>query len=374
MKRRLLASLVLIALVTTGCAATFTAGAAVVNGVAITKADLAAAVKSLGAQGGGGPATPEAERGALQSLITAEVVRQAAQARKAAPTTEAVDEQLNQIKSQFQNEAEFQARMTEAGLTLVTLRERIVDGLTKEALTKQLAAPVTAEQVAEVYKTQRETFRQISTKHIMIALDQDTNEKEAKSLAQQILTRLKAGESFTALAKKYSDDPGSKDKGGKLGAIPVAQIAQQIGQAYADAAEAAKIGVPVGPVKSQIGYHVIVTLSRKTQPLSEVSDTIRTELEGQSGEAALADFLRVELGKASIQVNPRYGDWDAASGSIAAHQGFTPASPALDPNLPPGGELGGVPPAEPGATVGDMNVKEGPMSAPLPVVRPAGSR
>jgi hypothetical protein len=91
-----------------------------------------------------------------------------------------------------------------------------------------------------------------------------------------------------------------------------------------------------GPVKSSFGYHIIVTLKKRIQPLSEVEATIRQTLENQVGTRAITDFVTALVKKATIVVNPRYGDWDAATQSITAHQFFRPApgeSPSPTPSV-----------------------------------------
>ena len=103
---------------------------------------------------------------------------------------------------------------------------------------------------------------------------------KTKALANEVHAQVRnrsATDSWNAVAKKYSEDPGSKDSGGKL-TISKGQTVPEF-----DAASfALKTGEVSQPIKTQFGYHVIQTLSdvkpKKTQPLTEVRETIRQEL------------------------------------------------------------------------------------------------
>jgi peptidyl-prolyl cis-trans isomerase D len=81
------------------------------------------------------------------------------------------------------------------------------------------AEPTDAE-LREIYETNPERFRtaeQRRARHILIAVDDDTDDAEARKLADEIRSRLTQGEDFAALARKYSDDPGSASGGCDLG-------------------------------------------------------------------------------------------------------------------------------------------------------------
>ena len=75
---------------------------------------------------------------------------------------------------------------------------------------------------------------------------------EKFSLAQEILERLKKGESFALLAQQYSID-GSRKRGGDLGEFGRGMMVRP----FEDAAFALKPGEISGVVKSQFGYHII---------------------------------------------------------------------------------------------------------------------
>ena len=72
------------------------------------------------------------------------------------------------------------------------------------------AAPVPSTQLPE----------QAQSRHILINVAPNADAKTdaaAKAKAERVLKQLQAGGNWTDLAKKYSDDPGSKDTGGELG-------------------------------------------------------------------------------------------------------------------------------------------------------------
>ncbi len=75
---------------------------------------------------------------------------------------------------------------------------------------------------------------------------------EKLSVAQEILERLKKGESFAALAQQYSID-GSRKRGGDLGEFGRGMMVKP----FEDAAFALKPGEVSGIIKTQFGYHII---------------------------------------------------------------------------------------------------------------------
>jgi peptidyl-prolyl cis-trans isomerase C len=75
---------------------------------------------------------------------------------------------------------------------------------------------------------------------------------EKQSQALKVAEELKAGASFSDLAKKYSTCPSGK-RGGDLGQFGRGQMAKEFEQA----AFALKPGQVSEPVKTQFGYHII---------------------------------------------------------------------------------------------------------------------
>ncbi|MFN2492700.1 MAG: peptidylprolyl isomerase [Pyrinomonadaceae bacterium] len=85
--------------------------------------------------------------------------------------------------------------------------------------------------------------------------------KQNRSKAEEVLKRAKAGEDFSKLAKEFSTDPGSKEKGGDLGWFGHGQMVPEFEQA----AFALKPGQVSEIVESKFGYHIIKLEDRKTE-------------------------------------------------------------------------------------------------------------
>ena len=81
----------------------------------------------------------------------------------------------------------------------------------------------TQQQIQQYYNDHLSDYQvpeQAKSRHILISVPAGADAKTdaaAKAKAESVLKQLQAGGSWTELAKKYSDDPGSKDQGGELG-------------------------------------------------------------------------------------------------------------------------------------------------------------
>ena len=143
-------------------------------------------------------------------------------------------------------------------------------------------------------RKQYEVADQVQTRHILISVPKGADAKTdaaAKAKAEDVLKQIRAGGNFGELAKKYSDDPGSKDKGGEYPMTPTTGFVP----VYSQAAMALAPGQTSEPVRSDFGYHLIQTLKKEaahTKPLSEVRDSISLVLNQQKTGAALQAFAQ----------------------------------------------------------------------------------
>jgi peptidyl-prolyl cis-trans isomerase D len=113
---------------------------------------------------------------------------------------------------------------------------------------------------------------ELRASHILITFKADAGE-EAKLTAKLKIENLrndieKKGADFAELAKKYSEDPGSKDKGGDLGFFRKGMMVP----AFEKMAFSLKPGQLSAPVETQFGYHLIKVTDRHEAKLSTLDD------------------------------------------------------------------------------------------------------
>jgi parvulin-like peptidyl-prolyl isomerase len=122
---------------------------------------------------------------------------------------------------------------------------------------------VRAVREAQLYREQlRESFadqvqseqEQVWARHILVA-DQ--------ALADELLTRVQAGESWEELAAEFSTDESNKDQGGDLGWFTRGAMVEPFEQAAFEGA----VGEVVGPVETDFGWHLIEILGHETRSL-----------------------------------------------------------------------------------------------------------
>ncbi len=176
----------------------------------------------------------------------------------------------NEIKSYYeQNKSKFQIpekRVVRYGLLdLNQLRQ---------------SATVSDDELKVIYQQniqQYEVPDRVHVEHILLTTvgKTDAEVAEVKKQAESILAQARKGANFEDLAKKYSDDPGSKPKGGDLGWLVHGQTVPEF--------DKAAFNTPKGEisdlVKTQYGFHIIKVLDKEnahTKPFDEVKDSIRT--------------------------------------------------------------------------------------------------
>jgi peptidyl-prolyl cis-trans isomerase D len=179
---------------------------------------------------------------------------------------------------------------------------------------------------------------QVKTRHILISAPKGADAKTdaaAKAKAQDVLKQLQSGAKFADLAKKYSDDPGSKDQGGELPMMPTSNL----DPTYAKAAMALNPGQTSGLVRSQFGYHIIQTEQKDaahTKPLAEVHDIIAAQLESQKASAAAQNYanqLAAEARQNGLDKTAAAHNLHVVTTDFLGHDGVIPSLPDSAPVL-----------------------------------------
>ena len=171
----------------------------------------------------------------------------------------------------------------------------------------------------------------VHAQHVLVKVAKDATPAQdaaARKKAEDVLARAKKGEDFAALARQYSDDPGSKANGGDLPPFGRGAMVPPFEQA----AFSMQPGEIRGPVKSDFGYHVIKLIGKLPagrQSLEEATPRITSLLTQDQVKAASqrrADELAKKVGKNASDEDLRKltddvvsfdaTDWVSAQGQV----------------------------------------------------------
>ena len=284
-----------------------------VNGEAVTRAEFDRAVEALEARAGGPIPSEQREqvlRRVLDQLVGYKVLVQEVGARHVEVPDSEVDARLTQIRGQFPSEEAFTQMLAERKLTLEQVKS---DARQDMAISKMIDGEIAAkiavspEQVADFYAKNPDQFKQgesVRASHILIGVPRGADEParaQARAKAEQVLTEVKAGKDFAALAKEHSSDPGSAANGGDLGFF---QQGQMVGP-FNDAAFSMAPGTTSELVETDFGFHIIKVAEKKTGrtiPLEEVKPQVEQYLQQMNRQQQTDLFVNSLKAKGKIEV------------------------------------------------------------------------
>lgn len=222
---------------------------------------------------------------------------------------ESIDSQIEQMKSQYNNDEEaFKAAITQylgvededelrTMLSLEYKRNLAIEDYVKNSITD--------DEIEKYYND--EVIGDIKVRHILIKPetndDMSTEEKteaeeKAKKEAEDLIKKLDDGADFEKLAKENSDDTGSASDGGL---IDYFNKDDNMDEAFLNASiDLEKGKYTKEPVKSSFGYHIILKLDQKKKPkLKKVKDDIIKTLadEKLNNDATLRYNALIEIRK-----------------------------------------------------------------------------
>lgn len=145
---------------------------------------------------------------------------------------------------------------------------------------------VSEDEMKKHYEENKASFNQpakVKASHILIKVDEKRAKAEAKKIADKVLKEAKAGnkdpKNFSELVKKYSDDEGSKRRGGDLGFFEKTEEGGKMVKAFSDAAfELKEIGDLSEVVETEFGYHII-KLTAKREKIEKSFDDVKKSIE-----------------------------------------------------------------------------------------------
>ncbi|HEV2149391.1 MAG TPA: peptidylprolyl isomerase [Longimicrobiaceae bacterium] len=353
---------------------------AVVGDTTLLLSDVQEEIARLRAEGRPVPPDPQAQQALLRQIVDARIDDLVAlQAAKNAgiqvsddEVARAVDQEIREIRGRFPSEAEYAATLAQSGFTpeqfrafrMEQTRGRImVSRFVAQRLGKAVRPPVSEAEIQAAFQAQR---GQLGSRPATVSFEQvivepvpsDSAKAVALRRAQQVHDELRKGGDFEVLARRFSEDPGSRERGGDLGWFKQGQMVRPFEQV----AFALRPGDVSGIVETQFGYHIIKLEKVRGGERQARHILIRPEL-------TEADRVRARERADSVAAAARAG----ASMSVLAERYNTPSDQRFAEDVP----LDRLPPAyapvvqgaTAGSVVGPLQVEGGTGGAGWVVVK-----
>jgi len=260
----------------------------------------------------------------LDQLIAQKLLLQEAKKRNIKVTKRELADGIKTVKSRFPSDQMFLQELKKENLTEKQFEKQIEEQimvlkLTEEVVKKNMVKP-TENDARELFNkivklidkkdvklqgdeqdelkllaqlVQRYFDEQVRVRHILIRVAPNASQKEkeeAKKKIMEIKSRIDKGEDFTTLAQKFSEDPGSKDRGGDLGFIAKGDTVEE----FEKAAFSLKEGQVSDIVETKYGYHIIKVIERKpkrTPDFEQIKEDLIQFLARKNAEKSYDEFV-----------------------------------------------------------------------------------
>ncbi|MFN3200355.1 MAG: peptidylprolyl isomerase [Bradymonadia bacterium] len=249
-------------------------------------------------------------RRGLNDMVGMKLVMQEADKRRINITEGEVSGHIEQVKrQQGWSDEQMQLYLTGQGINTADFRSQVREQLLQRKVIMRVIGDrirVSEGDLQEFYKsqmTQAQTEFELEAAHILLKLPEGATAVEsaaAKQKAEEILARIRAGESFEDLARQYSQGPSAQN-GGYLGTFRRGSL----DPAFEAIAFNLEVGGVGGPVQTKFGFHVIKALKRNqlpVPPFEEVRSQLRMKLTEKRRVEELKRWVEELKAKSYVQL------------------------------------------------------------------------
>jgi parvulin-like peptidyl-prolyl isomerase len=255
-------------------------------------------------------------------LVQNELIAQKAEELDVTVSDKDLAERVTQVEESVGGEKKLTKLLKDYAMTMEQLEDQLRASMLSDSVKQKVYEDVkiSDEKIQEYYDdpANEAQFKQPETRdarHVLVKTEAQAEEVQA------LLEADSSDKNWEKVAKEYSEDPGSKDSGGALGAVSKGQMVPEFEKATWKL-DVDEVSVPV---KSQFGWHVIQVTKvtpAKTQTFDEAKETIRQMLLYQEQATAWTDWLEQATEEADVVFAAGF-DPDKLT---------APASPATQPS------------------------------------------
>lgn len=249
----------------------------------------------------------------------------------------ATEQQFQQVRSQFSSDEEMAAAVESSGMNMFQYRQMLRSQARAQLLFQAFqgelvrsgALPrvtVTEREAREFFEANyanRERPATISFNRLIVMPRPDSTAlRAAIDTAVRAREEIEAGEEFEIVARRYSEDEGTREQGGELGWVR----REDLVRSFANAAWSVRAGSVIGPVESRFGLHVIRVENVRGGERFIRHVLIRPEIteadveEARELAAAFADSLRNGVDPERLARNPAVVDEQVQFGDVRVDQ------------------------------------------------------
>ena len=292
---------------------------AIVDAEPITNVDVATRAEKLRQQltkqGAPIPESSQLLQDALNKLIDERALLQFAKEVGITVEEDTINQAEQRVAAQRQLTVEaLHNRLKAEGSSVLHFRQELQDQLTLQRLAERSVPSrirINDVDVEDAIRVRKQAFvdpnPDVELGQIYIAVSEKATPQQVQELqarAQQALSLLKQGESFSSVAKAFSDG-AERDKGGLMGVRPL----DRYPSLFTDTIQNFQVGEVSGVLRSGAGFHILKLVSKKGREMVTVTETrarhilLRTNerLSQTAAQSQLAGYKRqIESGKADF--------------------------------------------------------------------------
>jgi peptidyl-prolyl cis-trans isomerase SurA len=243
-----------------------------------------------------------------------------------------VVKQLDQVRIQNKLESmeKLESAVTKEGLNWDDFKNNIRNKLlTQEVIRREVGSHITIgrDDAMKYYEAHKKDFvkpEQVALRAIEISTDakKESDLADLKKKADDMLRRIKDGEDFATLAKRFSDG-STAQQGGYLGVYKRGELSKQL----EDQVFAMKKNQLTDVIETKQGYLILQVLERYEegeQPFEKVENEIMDHLYSERMEPALREYLKTLREQSYVVVKPGYQDMAGGGNSEIEEVSATP--------------------------------------------------
>ena len=246
----------------------------------------------------------------VQWLVDQQIVREQANKLGLQVSTEELQRHWAEHKKRYGPRASFEIFLRQAKSTEEEIKNSFANNLLREKLFRHISAKVRIEQaeIEQYYDANRSSYNQeesVHVAHILIRIPKDISSRERKrrfKLARRVASKAqKRPETFDKLAKDFSEDETTKNRGGDFGPFKRGQMIA----AFERVAFEMKPNTISGVVESPYGFHIIKKIAHhraRSKTLKDVRDQIEQTLLSRERNQAVKDTFRRWKQESNVQI------------------------------------------------------------------------